>query len=133
FIGYDVIRQYEEIGDTPEDDLKMPDGHLLFYEKVVVMDHLLQKISIIISNFSQRKTEEEMKQEMERVKSELVTPAKEEFQREWVETGRFHSHIEKGQFLEMVRLAKAHIEKGDIFQIVLSQRLEASFSGNPFS
>lgn len=133
FIGYDVIRQYEEIGETPEDDLKMSDSHLLFYEKVVVMDHLLQKISIIISNFSQRKTEKEMKQEMERVKSELVTPAKEEFQREWVQTGKFHSHIEKGHFLDMVQQAKAHIEKGDIFQIVLSQRLEASFSGNPFS
>lgn len=33
----------------------------------------------------------------------------------------------------MVEKAKAHIERGDIFQVVLSQRFKAEFCGNPFS
>ncbi len=44
YVGYDTIRQYENIGTVPEDEINMPDVHLMFYEQVVIYDHLEQKV-----------------------------------------------------------------------------------------
>ena len=50
---------------------------------------------------------------------------------------KLHSHfkpmIEKVTFIQMVETAKEHIVKGDIFQVVLSQRFTSPFEGNPFT
>ena len=47
YLGYDVIRQYENIGAVPEDELNMPDAHFLFFKQLIVFDHLLQKIHLL--------------------------------------------------------------------------------------
>ena len=47
YLGYDVIRQYENIGAVPEDELHMPDAHFLFFKQLIVFDHLLQKIHLL--------------------------------------------------------------------------------------
>src|SRR4051794_37045412 len=46
YVGYDIIRQYEDIGDVLEDRLGMPDVHLMFYEELIVFDHLQEKVII---------------------------------------------------------------------------------------
>ena len=40
FVGYDIIRQYEVIGEEFPNGMEMPDVHLMFYEEVIVFDHL---------------------------------------------------------------------------------------------
>ena len=42
------------------------------------------------------------------------------------------STFDRRGFVDAVRVAKRHIADGDAFQIVLSQRLEAAFEGDPF-
>ncbi|MBB6455118.1 anthranilate synthase component 1 [Salirhabdus euzebyi] len=133
YIGYDVIRQFEKIGLTPEDDLKMPDGHLMFYKKVVIMDHQTQKIHVVILHASGSYTDEEIEQQLNETEKQLTTPSNHEFHVENVKTGTFTSNMTKEEYKEKVELAKEHIKKGDIFQVVLSQRLQANFEGNPFS
>jgi anthranilate synthase component 1 len=44
----------------------------------------------------------------------------------------YSSNTEKSEFCRNVAKAKEYIRAGDIFQVVLSQRLQASFHGNPF-
>ena len=43
------------------------------------------------------------------------------------------STFDKPEFTEAVKAAKAYIEQGDAFQIVVSQRLETDFDGDPFA
>jgi anthranilate synthase component 1 len=43
------------------------------------------------------------------------------------------SNTTRDEFHEMVRKAKRHIEAGDIFQMVPSQRFETRFDGNPLT
>jgi anthranilate synthase component 1 len=45
----------------------------------------------------------------------------------------YTSNISKDQYCANVEKAKEHIQAGDIFQVVLSQRLEAEYSGEPFA
>jgi anthranilate synthase component I len=47
-------------------------------------------------------------------------------------TLQFTPTMEKERFLSIVETAKEHIRKGDIFQVVLSQRFEAFYDDNPF-
>ncbi|MUK87937.1 anthranilate synthase component I [Ornithinibacillus sp. L9] len=133
YIGYDAIRQYENIGGTPADDMEMPDAHLMFYEQVVVMDHQLQKIYLVFLDLSGNGTEEQMAKKLHQMEEDLKTPSKQEFSREIANTSSFHSTIKKAVFEEKVKKAQEHIKRGDIFQVVLSQRLQAEFKGSPFS
>jgi len=48
------------------------------------------------------------------------------------EEGVFTPEISRAEFEEMVRQAKGYIEAGDIFQVVLSHRFTARYSGQPF-
>lgn len=45
----------------------------------------------------------------------------------------FKAFMKKEDFIEKVKIAKNYILEGDIFQVVLSQRLEAEIEGDPFS
>ncbi|MGR5953527.1 hypothetical protein ACT7DP_20680 [Bacillus paranthracis] len=47
YIGYDVIRQYENIGADLHDPLNIPEVHLLLYREFIVYDHLRQKLSFV--------------------------------------------------------------------------------------
>jgi len=39
YVGYDMIRTYEQIGEAPESDRQLPDALLSVYDKVVLYDH----------------------------------------------------------------------------------------------
>ncbi len=45
----------------------------------------------------------------------------------------YTSNTSREQFCANVQTAKDHIRAGDIFQVVLSQRLSADYAGNPFA
>lgn len=47
YISYDTAFYNEKIGDVLPDELNMPDVHLLFYDRFIVIDHLLQKVAIV--------------------------------------------------------------------------------------
>src|SRR5207253_4699721 len=60
YIGYDIVRQLEEIGSELEDELQMPDSHLMFYEEVIVFDHLEEKVLIIGTPLLEETDEQEV-------------------------------------------------------------------------
>lgn len=132
YVGYDMIRQYEEIGEIPFDDMNMPDAHLLFYSDIVVYDHFSQKISIVHIG------EEEMEQDFHK-RAESIAAAIEEgpkpssFGKIKKSSIDFQSNMTQRQFEEKVLKAKEEIVKGEIFQVVLSQRFSTAFEGDPFS
>lgn len=132
FAGYDAIRQYEKIGDVPKDEMNVPDVHFLFFEVLVVFDHLEQKIYLVGAPHVNGSSKEELLKQIEQVQQQIQNTVPETEENDATLTA-FQASIPKHEFINHVTKAKKYIEEGDIFQVVLSQRLKATIEGDPFS
>ncbi|MGM9951648.1 MAG: anthranilate synthase component I [Lysinibacillus sp.] len=131
YFGYETAFHFEKIGDIVNDVYRMPDVHVFFYDTFVVIDHLLQTVTIAaIDLFQTGKTAEQLEKAADLMEQQLGKSQRQEI--EEPSAISFSPTIEKGRFIEMVETAKEHIRNGDIFQVVLSQTFEAEFSDNPF-
>ncbi len=132
YFGYDTAFYSERIGEVLPDELNMPDVHVYFYDTFIVFDHLLQTVTIAsIDLFQQDRTVEEMNQSIEKIEEEIKKGLT--FIEDESASVHFDPTISKDQFIQMVEKAKEHITRGDIFQVVLSQRFQAKFNGNSFA
>ena len=132
YFGYDTAFYNEEIGEGLRDELAMPDVHVYFYDTFIVFDHLTQKVSVVTKDlFGNGRTEPEMESSVNIIIEEIKQGTT--FTEDSQVDVKFEPTIDKTTFIEMVEKAKSHIERGDIFQVVLSQRFKTDFSGKPFS
>lgn len=131
FVSYDFIREFEEIGPLKEDPLNMPEAHLMFFNEVIVFDHLKQKINLIGIPFSGY-SNDELKKKIKTRKEELDSSVKKQCVNGFT-LSDFKSSQNREEFEKTVRTAKSLIEEGEIFQVVLSRRLSADAKGDPFS
>lgn len=132
YFGYDIIRQFEAIGEEYPNGIQMPDVHLMFYEELIVYDHLQEKISICGIPLSKESNGEYIEQRIQQRLNELKKPDIYQEEEPFQFTG-FESETPKEAFIKNVELAKEHIKAGDIFQVVLSRRMKSSFQGTPLS
>lgn len=142
FFGYDLIRYFENLPNMPEDDLKNPDCSFMFTDEVLVFDHLKQKIHIIVNMHVNSNIERDYNSTVERIKEiyreiqstrwKLTDSFKPESRKNEKEF-KFTSNISKERFCDNVLKAKEYIKNGDIFQVVLSQRLCVETSEDPFN
>jgi anthranilate synthase component 1 len=134
YFGYGISRWSERIPDSHEDDLGIPDAKLLFFDNVVVFDHVRQKMFVIASirtadrHQSPEAALREAHQRLDRAIETLRTASVEilEFPAQ-AEPAAFRSNCTREGFESMVRSAKEEIAAGEIFQIVLSQRWETDY------
>lgn len=129
YIGYDTIDQFETIGSRNDDPLQMPDVHLMLYRNFFVYNHKEESVyCVVINPFD----------EPESVLDERLQSLQDILKQQPKETGHleasdFQPELTKEAFEENVKKAKEYIHQGDIFQVVLSQRMQATFDGDPFS
>jgi anthranilate synthase component I len=128
YLGYDVIRQYEDIGSMPQDEMHMPDIHLMFYEKVIVFDHAEQKMTIVVLDAEAEKLEGKLSEVESQIRKVSL-----DVNEVNLSGLKFEIQTSEQEFIEKVKSAKEYIRNGDIFQVVLSQRMKASFTGDSFS
>lgn len=132
YFGYDTAFYNEQIGEMLVDDLEMPDVHVYFYDTFIVFDHLTQKVSIVsVDLFQSGRAKVDMEKSVTMIIEEIKQGTI--FTEASAVSVKFEPTIEKAEFIKMVEKAKSHIERGDIFQVVLSQRFKTDFSGKPFS
>lgn len=131
FVGYDVIRHYEKIGEAPRDDFAIPDVHFMMYEEIIAFDHLEQKVHLVGLPLLETTTEAMLMKRLQTRKKEISE--RDEVGEQPFTLTSFEAAMTKEQFMEKVRKAKEYIVEGDIFQVVLSQRMTAKMSGDPFS
>jgi len=120
YIGYDAIQVYEPIKAPKEDSLQMPDIHLQIYETIVVFDHVKNDVTIL-----------SFEDKLDEIEQQLAVPEKPVTTDQ--QSLQFHSKTTDAFFRKQVEQAKNHIRKGDVFQLVLSQRLSASYKGDAFT
>ena len=132
YFSYDYLKYSEpsvRCGEQDEDSFK--DVDLMLFGKVIAFDHVRQKIVLIV-NMALSDVEvgyNKARLELEQLVSLLKTGEKKQ-----ESPGRLLGEVtplfSKEQFCAMVETAKHHIREGDIFQIVLSNRLSAPFEGS---
>lgn len=114
-----------------EDGENFKDADLMLFDKVIVFDHIRQKI-IFIVNMALSDVEAGYQKALGELK-QLVRLLKQGGKKQ-ESAGRLLGEVtplfNKEQFCHMVEKAKYHIREGDIFQIVLSNRLSAPFEGS---
>ncbi|HEY2420818.1 MAG TPA: anthranilate synthase component I [Neobacillus sp.] len=132
YVGYDIIRQFEFIGDEMTNRIEMPDVHLMFYEIIIVFDHLEENVIVCGTTHLNGTTEEFVKEKINKTIYELKKPDIFHGEEPFHMTD-FEADMTKEAFINNVRTAKEHINSGDIFQVVLSRRMKSSFQGSPFS
>ena len=132
YFAYDYIKYAEHsLHLTEADEQEFNDIDLMLFDKVIAFDHLKQKI-ILIVNIHLTSVEfeyERAQRELKRLK-DLIENGKMSDDISGHVKGEFSSAMDKDEFCNMVEKAKHHIVEGDIFQIVLSNRLGADFEGS---
>ena len=132
YFSYDYIKYSEPtLKLDAQDEEGFSDVNLMLFHKVVVFDNYRQKLILIVNvrtdelevNYNKAVMElETMKQLLLKGEKAPHVPLK--------LTTEFSPLFEEEAYCEMVRKGKHYIKEGDIFQVVLSNRLEARMEGS---
>lgn len=132
YFSYDYLGYSEpSVRCRVEDSEAFKDVDLMLFDKVIAFDHVRQKI-IFIVNMSLHDIEVGYNKAVLELKQlvELLKKGEKKQEAKGSLMGEVIPLFEKGQFCDMVEQAKQYIREGDIFQIVLSNRLSAPFEGS---
>ena len=136
YFSYDIIRYIEKIPDNCIDDLNIPDVRMVRPKNLVIYDNLKKKIYFIENVYADTKIQnyfekyQSIKKNFETYDdySNIKLPIK--FTHK-LNKHEIKSNISKKQFKISVKKAKEYISKGDVFQVVLSQRFERKINKTP--
>ena len=136
YFSYDIIRLIEKIPNSCSDDINIPDIRLMRPKNLIIYDNFKSKIFFIENIFEDQKIED-YQTEYNKIGNNLKElshygniPLPTNFYRPSKKIN-IKSNITKSRFKKIVRKAKTYISKGDIFQVVLSQRFKANINKPP--
>ncbi len=140
YFSYDVVRQLEKIGEHAKDDLSLPDCELMFFDRLLAFDHLRHQIHIMaaadVSKESPRSAYDRAVRDIEALEKKLASGLRPAMWRRSAKTKpgkmKIHAGTTRAKFLRSVERCKEYIAAGDIFQVVLSQRLDFIPEVEPF-
>ncbi len=140
YIGYDTIRYYESLPHVPHDDLLLPDIRVMFYDTMIIFDHVTKTIKIVCTAKIDGNRLENVYNatvlKIDRIIDKLRTPVlslSEDIVTEKETNITSSSNFEKVAFLKAVDQCKEYIRAGDVFQVVISQRFMTQTDADPFS
>jgi anthranilate synthase component 1 len=142
YAAYDAVRYVERLPNPPPDDLRLPDLSFAFYDRLIVFDNVTKSLDVVVlarvDTDSPEGVEEAYRTACERIDATIADlsrpdcwpPAADIGPRslpaDFLESAT-SSTFPREQFLAAVDKAIEYIRAGDIFQVVLSRRLEVPF------
>lgn len=139
YMGYDLVRLIEpKVPPFRKDGVNMPDAIFLFFSTLLAFDHVKHQIHVIANvrcnewRGNLRKGYQNACQRITRVEKALQRPLVVPRSRRHSKPLEVRSNVGKEQHCQVVEKAKEYILAGDIFQVVLSQRLEMEPGVPPF-
>ncbi len=136
YFSYDIIRYIEKIPNNCKDDLKIPDVRISRPKNLVIYDNFRKKIYYIenvyadikIKNYKETYNTILKRFELYENFENIKLPDQLSFKSN---KNLIKSNTTKQKFKSLVKKAKNYIKKGDIFQVVLSQRFERKIIKKP--
>ena len=143
--GYELINRIEP--SVPINEMEgnnIPDGTWMFFDKLVVFDQIKRCITAVVYADLTYSTESSIEEvylnsiaKIQNIRDLMKVPLKENEFLEWNENDNLNldikSNWKKKDFENAVLSAKEFIRRGDIFQIVLSQRFHTQVNNDPFN
>ena len=138
YFSYDIIRYIEKIPNKCLDDLKIPDVRLMRPKTIIIHDNLKKEIYFIKNSFADEKImnygqyyEKQIREIKFLNNLAFNFHYKNELRKKYIKKSKVKSNISKEKFKKIVLEAKKYIQKGDVFQVVLSQRFETKLTKAP--
>ncbi len=138
YMAYDAVRYVEHLPDKPPDDRGLPDMVWQFVGAMAAIDRFSQSVVMIRNVF----IGDDPTAQYEAATAAVIDDLDRLGSGSSYQLGAFDSSgsapdftstFDRSGFMAAVETAKDHIVAGDAFQIVLSQRLETDFDGDPFA
>jgi anthranilate synthase component I len=141
YVGYDTVRFFENIPDKNKDELNIPDTLFILTNTLLIFDRLNHTIKILSSvilpkaaSLSQKKRlyAEAVKkiQTIHSYFNKFVIGSQDSAKPEKLNV---QSNLKKNEFTRMIKLGQEYIKKGDIIQVVLSQRFKIKTQKDDFA
>ena len=141
FIGYDMVRSFEELPQDTVDDLNVPDARFIITDTLLIFDNVAQTIKIVsnahVDNYDAEEAYRRASKNIDAIEEKLRANLPAGVHDEGVDNSgnqtNIESNFEKEQYKDAVRRIKEYILEGDAIQVVLAQRLKFNISKDPFT
>jgi anthranilate synthase component 1 len=135
FLAYDMVRYFEELPDSVEDDLSVEDCWFLFTDTLLVFDHVKHRLKVICTARVDGDAEAAYDRAVDRIEDlvrrlrtpvlPLGTPPSEH-------APKVRANMSQQQYERAVEICKEYIVAGDAFQVVPSLRFTVEMDACPF-
>lgn len=142
FLGYDVVREVEQLPNVPRDDRNLPDAVMCMIGSLAAFDHWKQRVylleSVPVYELTAAQIDavyDEAIARIHRAVADLTKPLSYlpvEPPTEDDKKQQFVTPVNGSDYQRSVESAKEYIRAGDIFQVVLSQRFDIELDAEPF-
>lgn len=141
YAGYDTVRYVERLPNAPPDDRQVPDLAFAFYDQMVVFDNVTKTIVVVAMarlddpNVPAEQAYAQAAARVDKIVDQLaerpcnlrpIDLIDEDFRLD------FRSNFTQQGFEDAVWKCVEYIRAGDIFQVVISQRMETTIAAHPF-
>lgn len=133
YLSYDLGFQIENLFNKAEDDLKLPEIFICFYDKIFVFDNK-KKISIfIIFNFEKDKFFRNKFANVKKFHKDLIEKSKTLRIRSMkFSIEKIKSNMNYSQYISSIKKIKDYIKEGDVYQVNFSHRFEIKGNFDPY-
>jgi anthranilate synthase component 1 len=140
YAGYDAVRYVERLPNPPTDDRGLPDLCFAFYDRMVIFDHITKTIAAVahahVDPADLKRCYQTVCDRVDRLVERLQQGVADLQLTDIAPIGEatmpYHSNFTREEFEAAVVKCKDYIKAGDIFQVVLSQRLQTETRARAF-
>ena len=140
YAAYDSVRYVENLPNSPPDELGVPDMYFAFYDSMYIFDHINNTVKVLAcADTGRYGAKEAYRKACERIDAmvEALKAPIEIISDDISSAGpaalHYDSNFTRDAYCKAVERAKEYIFAGDVFQVVLSQRLTARTKADPFN
>ena len=138
YLGYDIVRSFEEIPTVRKDGLGLPDLAFILTDTLLIFDNVAHTIKVVANAHVSTSKEAGLRRSyadavarIERIIARLKRPLRRRAPRRRQKPITFTPNMSRADFQKMVARTKEYIYAGDIVQAVLSQRWETQIHTTP--
>ena len=138
YLGYDVVRSFEDIPARRKDELGLPELAFLLTDTLLIFDNVSQKIKVVANGHVRSSRESEIRRayadataRIERMIARLKRPLRRTLPKQRRKPLTFSANMSRADFEKMVMRTKEYIRAGDVVQAVVSQRWDVRIQTAP--
>lgn len=141
YAGYDTVRYTEHLPKMPQDDRSLPDLSFAWYDQMIIFDHINKTLAVVAQarispDFTLEQSYDLACRKVDALVERLQQPVLElplsDVAAQGTVRKTWSSNFAPGAFESAVKRCQEYIKAGDVFQVVLSQRLQAATRASAF-